>query len=215
MLVKKWMSENLITIRHYESAIKASMLLRDNHIKHLPVIEKDKLVGIVTDSDMLRVSTPSDTLRVEHVMTKNPVTVPWNYTIGEAAETLLKHNISGAPVVGVNGKVVGIITEGDLFKILVPLAGVGEKGIQLALFVADRPGSIKEITDIIRAYGGRMMSILTSYDNAPRGYLRVILRLHGIDRDRFQKMRQIIANKASLLYWVDHRNNMRDIYRVE
>ncbi|MGD8523973.1 MAG: CBS domain-containing protein [Desulfobacterales bacterium] len=215
MLVKKWMSENLITIRPYESAIKASMLLRDNHIKHLPVIEKDKLVGIVTDSDMLRVSTPSDTLRVEHVMTKNPVTVPWNYTIGEAAETLLKHNISGAPVVGVNGKVVGIITEGDLFKILVPLAGVGEKGIQLALFVADRPGSIKEITDIIRAYGGRMMSILTSYDNAPRGYLRVILRLHGIDRDRFQKMRQIIANKASLLYWVDHRNNMRDIYRVE
>jgi acetoin utilization protein AcuB len=215
MLVKKWMSENLITIRPYESAIKASMLLRDNHIKHLPVIEKDKLVGIVTDSDMLRVSTPSDTLRVEHVMTKNPVTVPWNYTIGEAAETLLKHNISGAPVVGVNGKVVGIITEGDLFKILVPLAGVGEKGIQLALFVADRPGSIKEITDIIRANGGRMMSILTSYDNAPRGYLRVILRLHGIDRDRFQKMRQIIANKASLLYWVDHRNNMRDIYRVE
>jgi acetoin utilization protein AcuB len=148
-------------------------------------------------------------------MTKNPVTVPWNYTIGEAAETLLKHNISGAPVVGVNGKVVGIITEGDLFKILVPLAGVGEKGIQLALFVADRPGSIKEITDIIRAYGGRMMSILTSYDNAPRGYLRVILRLHGIDRNKFQKMRQIIARKASLLYWVDHRNNMRDIYRVE
>jgi acetoin utilization protein AcuB len=191
------------------------MLLRDNHIKHLPVMEKDKLLGIVTDSDMLRVSTPSDTLRVEHVMTKNPVTVPWNYTIGEAAEALLRHNISGVPVVGVHGKVVGIITEGDLFKVLVPLAGVGEKGIQLALFAADRLGSIKEITDIICAYGGRMMSILTSYDNAPKGYLRVILRLHGIDRNKFQKMRQIIAKKASLLYWVDHRNNMRDIYRVE
>ena len=215
MLVQKWMNENVITIRAHESAIKASILLKDNNIKHLPVMEKDKLVGIVTDSDMLRVSTPSDTLRVEHVMTKNPVTVPWNYTIGEAAETLLRHNLSGVPVVGVHGKVVGIITEGDLFKVLVPLAGVGEKGIQLALFVVDRPGSIKEITDIIHAYGGRMMSILTSYDNALRGYLRVILRLHGIDRNKFQKMRQIIAKKASLLYWVDHRNNMRDIYRVE
>jgi acetoin utilization protein AcuB len=215
MLVKKWMSENLITIGPHESAIKASMLLRDNHIKHLPVVEKDKLVGIVTDSDMLRISTPSDTLRVEHVMTKNPVTVPWNYTIGEAAETLLKYDISGVPVVGVHDKVIGIITEGDLFKVLVPLAGAGEKGIQLALFAVDRPGSIKEITDIIHDYGGRLMSILTSYDNAPDGFLRVILRLHAIDRDKFQKMRQIIVKKASLLYWVDHRHNMRDIYRVE
>lgn len=54
MLVQKWMSENVITISPHESAIKASILLRDNHIKHLPVVEKDKLVGIVTNSDMLR-----------------------------------------------------------------------------------------------------------------------------------------------------------------
>ena len=121
MLVQKWMSENVITIGPHDSAIKASILLRDNKIKRLPVVEKGKLVGIVTRIDLQRLSPPSDTLRVEHVMTKNPVTVPWNYTIGEAAETLLKHNISGVPVVGVNGRVIGIITKGDLFKVLVPL----------------------------------------------------------------------------------------------
>ena len=215
MLVQKWMSENVITIGPHESVIKATILLRDNKIKRLPVVKKDKLVGIVTDKDVRRVSLPSDNLKVENIMTKNPVAVPWNYTIGETAETLLRYNISGVPVVGLENQVIGIITEGDLFKVLVPLTGVGDKGIQLALFVMDRPGSIKGITDIIRANGGRMMSILTSYDSAPRGYLRVILRLHGVDRDKFQKMREIIAKKACLLYWVDHRNNMRDIYRVE
>jgi acetoin utilization protein AcuB len=215
MLVQKWMSEKVITIGPNTSVIKASILLKDNNIKHLPVMEKEKLVGILTESDIQRISIPSDTLKVEHVMTKNPVSVPWNYTIGEAAETLLKHNISGAPVVGDHGKVRGIITKGDLFRVLVPLAGVGEKGIQLALLVEDRPGSIKEIIDMIRVDGGRLMSVLTSYDNAPKGYLRVILRAYGIDRDKFQKVREAIGKKASFLYWVDHRNNLRDIYRVE
>jgi acetoin utilization protein AcuB len=215
MLVQKWMSQNVIRIRPSESAIKASIILKDSNINHLPVTKNDTLVGIVTCSDLQRVSPPSETLRVEHVMTRNPITVPWNYTIGEVAEILLRHNISGVPVVGGDGKIVGIITRGDLFRALVPHVGMGEKGIQIALLGVDRPGSIKDITDVIRANGGRIVSVLSSYDNAPPGYLRVILRLHGIDRDKFKKMRQILAKKASLLYWVDHRNNMRDIYRVE
>ena len=215
MLVKKWMSKNVVSVGPNATAIKALILLNENNIARLPVISGGKLVGILTERDLKRASFPSETLKVENVMTRNPVTVFWNNTISEVAETLLKHNISGVPVTGAQGELIGIITKDDLFRVLVTHTGVKEKGIHFALLADDRAGSIKEITDIIRANGGRVMSILTSYEDAPKGYLRVYLRMHGIDRDKFRKMRRDIAQKATFLYWVDYRHNMRDIYRVE
>jgi len=215
MLVKKWMAKDTITVGPNNTAIKALILLNENNIKRLPVIEDGKLVGIVTERDLKRTSFPSETLKVGDVMTRNPVTVRWNCTISEVAEILLKHNISGVPVTADQGELLGIITKGDLFRVLVTHTGAADKGIDLALLVKDQPGAIKDITDIIRAFGGRMMSALTNYNNAPEGYLRVYLRMYGIDRDKFHKMREIIAKKATFLYWVDYRNNMRDIYRVE
>ena len=151
-------------------------------------------------------------MNVADIMTRNPVTVPWNFTVGEAAEVLLKHNISGVPVIDRHGKVVGIITKGDLFRVLVPLTGVGKKGIQFALLVADRRGTIKEITDLIRENGGRMMSVLTSYDEAPKDYIKLYLRMHGLERQKLKTLVNNIRDRASLLYMVDHRENTREIY---
>ena len=215
MLVKKWMSENVITVGPNDTVIKALIVLNENNIKRLPVISNGNLVGIVTERDLKRATLPSDTLKVENVMTRNPVTVIWNYTISEVAEILLKYNISGVPVVGAQGELLGIITKDDLFRVLVTHTGAEEMGILLALLVIDRSGAIKEITDIIREHGGRIMSVLTNYNNAPKGYLRVYLRMYGIDREKFHHMREIIAKKTTFLYWVDYRNNTRDIYRIE
>lgn len=215
MLVKKWMSKNPITIGPNNTVIKALILLNENNITRLPVVEDGKLIGIVTERDLKRASFPSETLKVENVMTRNPVTVLWNHTISEVAETLLKHNISGVPATNAQGELIGIITKDDLFRVLVTHTGVKEKGILLALVVIDQSGAIKDVTDIIRANGGRMMSLLTHYNNAPKGYLRVYIRIYGIDRDKFHKIRELIAEKATFLYWVDYRNNMRDIYRAE
>lgn len=209
------MAKDTITVGPNNTAIKALILLNENNIKRLPVIEDGKLVGIVTERDLKRTSFPSETLKVGDVMTRNPVTVRWNYTISEVAETLLKHNISGVPVTGEQGELLGIITKGDLFRVLVTHTGLADKGIHLALLVNDQPGAIKDITDIISAFGGRMMSVLTNYNNAPEGCLIVYLRMYGIDRNKFHEIRGSIAKKATLLYWVDYRNNMRDIYRVE
>jgi acetoin utilization protein AcuB len=215
MIVKKWMTKDTITVGPHNTAIKALILLNENNIKRLPVIEGGKLVGIVTEQDLKRTSFPSETLRVGDVMTPNPVTVRWDRTISEVAEILLKNNISGVPVTGDQGELLGTITKGDLFRVLVTHTGIADKGIDLALLVKDQPGAIKDITDIIRDSGGRMMSVLTNYNNAPEGYLRVYLRMYGIDRDTFDEIRGSIAKKTTLLYWVDYRNNMRDIYRVE
>jgi acetoin utilization protein AcuB len=212
MLVKDWMSKNLITVKATDSVIKAQILLNEHNISRLLVMQEGDLVGIITDKDIRRLSTPSETLRVKNIMTPNPLTVPWNYTIGEAAEILLEHNISGVPVLGHHGKVSGIITKGDLFRVLVPLTGVGSRGIQLSLFCTDRRGAIKEVTDIIRESGGRIMSVLTSYNDAPKGSVKLYLRMYGLDRKKLETLKQKLKEKTTLLYIVDRRKNTREFY---
>jgi len=225
MLVKNWMSKPAITINAEASMHDAIKLLKNHNIKMLPVMEKGKLVGIVTDRDIKRASASDATsleiheliyliskIKIQEIMTKNPITVPQDYTVEETAEILLKHNISGVPVIDQYRDVVGTITQNDIFRILISLTGAEKRGIQFGVEVEDRPGSIKEVTDIIREYGGRMASILTTYDRAPEGFRRVYIRMYGIDRFKINKLKEAIREKASLLYLVDRREVHRETF---
>ncbi|MBU0987156.1 MAG: CBS and ACT domain-containing protein [Proteobacteria bacterium] len=225
MLVKNWMSTPVISVDANDSMEHAIKLLKQHNIRMLPVMQKNKLVGILTDRDLKR-SSASDatsleihelnyllsTIKAKDIMTKKPITVPMDYTVEETAEILLKHKISGVPVVDSFNQLVGIITQSDLFRIIISLTGVGSRGIQFGVEVEDRPGSIKEITDTIREYGGRMVSVLTSHKMAPQGYRRVYIRMFGIDRFKIHRLKEDIEQKANLLYMVDHRDKGREIF---
>jgi acetoin utilization protein AcuB len=225
MLVKDWMSKPAITIDVNASMNDAIKLFKKNNIKMLPVMEKDKLVGIITDRDIKRASASDATtleihellyliskIMIKEIMTKNPVTVSPDYTVEETAEVLLKHNISGVPVVDHYGTIVGVMTQNDIFKTIISLTGVEKRGIQFGMEVEDRPGSIKEVTDIIREYGGRMASILTSYDMVPKGFRRVYIRMYGIDRFKIDRLKEALKEKARLLYMVDRREVTRETF---
>ena len=225
MLVSKWMSKNVITIDVDDSMQEAVKLMKQRDIRMLPVLKKRKLVGVVTDRDLKRASASDATtldvhellylvskIKVGNIMTKDPITVPQNFTVEETAVVLLKNKISGAPVVDQNGQLVGTITQTDLFRVLVSLTGVGKGGIQFAFQLEDRPGSIKEVADVIRLYGGRMVSILTSYEDVPDGYRKVFIRMHSIVRVRLQQLKEELSYKAALIYMVDHRENIREIF---
>jgi acetoin utilization protein AcuB len=138
--------------------------------------------------------------------------VPPDYTAEETALVLLDGKIFGAPVVDGNGQVVGTITQTDLFRVLISLTGIGNVGIQFGFQVEDKPGTIKEVADIIREHGGRMVSILTSYDDIPEGYRKVYIRMRSIERSRLQKLKDKLSEKAALLYVIDHKENIREIY---
>jgi acetoin utilization protein AcuB len=225
MLVKNWMSKPAVTIDANDFMNDAIKLLKHQNIKMLPVLEKGKLVGIVTDRDLKRASASDATaleihellyliskIKIKEIMTKNPITVPQDYTVEETAEILLKHNISGVPVVDRFRDVVGTITQNELFRILISLTGAEKRGIQFGVEVEDRPGSIKEVTDIIREYGGRMASILTSYDMAPEGFRRVYIRMYGIDRFNLNRLKEKLGEKARLLYMIDRRETARETF---
>ena len=206
---------------------EATKLLKEHDIRILPVMKKGKLVGIVTDRDLKRASASDATtlevhellyllsrIKVKKIMTKNPITVPLDYTVEETAEVLLENKISGVPVVDNEGKIVGTITETDLFRAMMSLTGLKSKGILFAFQLEDRPGSIKEVADIVREYGGRIASILSSYDRVQKGYRKAYIRMYGIDRIKLPQLKEELKEKATMLYMVDLRENKREIYSL-
>jgi acetoin utilization protein AcuB len=68
------------------------------------------------------------------------------------------------------------------------------------------------VADIIRGFGGRMVSILTAYEGVPNGYRRVYIRMGNIDRSRLQKLKDSLGTKASLLYMIDRQESIREIF---
>jgi acetoin utilization protein AcuB len=227
MLVKNWMSKNIVTVDVNDSMMDATKKLKENDIRLLPVMKKGKLVGIISDGDLKRASASDATtlevhellylisrIKARDIMTKDPATVPFDYTIGETAELLLEKKISGVPVVDHDGRIVGIITEADIFMAIISLTGLKKRGIQFALELEDRPGSIKAVTDIIREHGGSMASIMSSYDLAKEGCRKVYIRMYGIDRLKLPQVKKELKEKATLLYMVDLRENKREIYAL-
>lgn len=226
MLVKNWMSRNVVTVSPEDSMETAVQRMRDHHIRLLPVIMKrDVLVGIVTDRDIKRASASDATtlevhelayllsrIKVKDIMTANPITVRWDQTVEETAQVLLENHISGVPVLGPEGKVAGVITDSDIFRVLIALTGVGKRGIQFALQLEDRPGSIKAAADAIRDHGGRLVSLLTSYEGVPKGYRKVYLRAFSIRRPELDQLLEQLGAQGQLLYMVDHLEDRRIIF---
>jgi acetoin utilization protein AcuB len=225
MLVKNWMSKNVITVDVDASMQNATMLMKMHGIRMLPVVKHGELVGVITDRDLKKASASDATsleihellflltqIKVKDIMTKAPVTVTPDWTIEETAELLLKHKISGVPVVGGKKAIVGVITQTDVFRVLISLTGIEKGGIQFSLRVEDKPGTIKAVADLIREYGGQIVSILSSYDKMPAGYRMVYLRMRHIDRSRLDDLLEKLKKKAVLQYLIDHRENRREYF---
>ncbi len=222
MLVKGWMTSDVMTIDEDTSMMKASQIMKENNIRRLPVMHKGKLVGMVTDRDIKEASPSKATtldvhelyyllseLKVKDIMSKNVFTIGPEETVEKAAVKMLEHRISGLPVVNDKGKVVGMITQGDIFKVLVSLTGIYRGGIQFAFNLEDRPGSIKEVGDLIRKHGGRMVSILTSYDMCDEGCRHVYIRIKEIAEDKLKALTEDLDKNFILLYMV--KDSLKDV----
>lgn len=131
-LVKDWMTRQVVTVSPEASLPAAHRLMKDNNIRRLPVLQDGKLVGIVTRGDV-RGAEPSEAsslsiweinyllakLKIKEIMTHNLLTVAEDMTLGEVANIMLENKVSGLPVVDSGGKVIGIVTESDIFRMIV------------------------------------------------------------------------------------------------
>ena len=225
MLVKKWMSEDVAAVDADDSMQQAINLMKERHSRLLPVLKNSQLVGVISDGDLKKASASSvvpldvqDLLyltyktKIRDIMSRDPVTVPLDHTVEEAAQVLLKNNISGAPVVDRKGRVAGIITRDHVFRVLLSLTGPEDRGVQFAFRVKDRLGAVKELLDVIRGNGGRTASVLSTHEEAVPGHRNVYIRAFNIDRAKMPQTIKELREKADMLYMVDHREGKREIY---
>ncbi|MCL4503916.1 MAG: CBS and ACT domain-containing protein [Deltaproteobacteria bacterium] len=218
MPVQDYMSKDLITINEDTSIMKASKLMKQKGIKHLPIMRKGRLMGIVSDR-VLKEATPSkattldihemyyllDQIKVKSLMPKRLYTIGPEQTVEKAAAVMLKHDISALPVVDQEGNLEGIISKGDIFRAFVSISGINNAALAMGFLLKDEPGSIKEITDVIRAYGGRLGSILTAYEGAPEGFRKVFIRAREIKDEK--ALQKELESKAKMLYFLHEKVN--------
>jgi acetoin utilization protein AcuB len=170
MLVKDRMSKPVISVSPDVPILDALNLMQREHIRRMPVIKEGKMVGIVSDKDLLN-AAPSDAttlsvwemnylvskIKVGDVMTREVRTVEEDTPIEEAARIMADNKIGGLPVMR-DGKVVGLITETDLFKILLEFMGARENGLRVTAVVPDRLGELAAVTEAIAQAGGSFIS---------------------------------------------------------
>lgn len=170
MLVGVRMSKPVITISPDMPINEALNLMKRDRIRRTPVVHDGKLVGIVSDKDLLNASpSPATSLSVwemnyllskitvKDVMTRKVLTVNEDTPIEEAARIMADNKIGGMPVMR-DSKVVGIITETDLFKIFIELMGAREKGVRATVTIHEQTGKLAEITKAVAENGGNFIA---------------------------------------------------------
>ncbi len=191
MYVSDWMTKRVYTVSPDDYLSDAIALMRERRIKHVPVVKGGKLRGIISDRD-IKEFTPSkattlDIYELHYLLAKTQIkdimqtkvsTIAPDTPVEEAAMLLLDRNIGCLPVVD-EGKIMGIISDRDIYRALVDITGVRHGGHRVCVTIEDRPGSIKEVADIIRRHNYRLQGILTSYEGVKDGYRRVVIRTKG------------------------------------
>ncbi len=159
MRIKHWMIKDVITISPEATVEDAIQLMKKHSIRHLPVTEGDKLVGLVTESSIRQYALPAvmEKLPIREVMIINPITVDAEATIDEAARLIYRYKIGGLPVLQ-EGRLVGIITVTDLLEAFIELMGILRSSSRIDVVPAGE-SSFEEVLDIIRSQGGRIISV--------------------------------------------------------
>lgn len=172
MLVGNRMTSNPITCKPDLSIAEAMEWMKREKVRRFPVVDDmGKLVGIVTDKDLVHASPSSATslsmwevsyllskVKVAEVMTKKVITIEEDCPIEEAARLMADSKIGGLPVMR-DGMLVGIITESDLFKVFLELFGARQKGIRLTLLAPYYKGSLAQISSAITERGGLILAM--------------------------------------------------------
>jgi len=173
-VVEKWMAKQVITVRPQDEIIKAFELMQEHGIRHLPVVEREALRGLVTDRDIRLalipspLSSPEDPVyhlgavtRVEEIMTTDLITVVPSTTVEEAAKLMAKYKIGAVPVVE-HGKLIGILTETDIIHVFIEMLEILQSSSRIDVVLGENPGALDEVSAILRQNQIKVISVSMS-----------------------------------------------------
>lgn len=189
MFVRDCMTPNPITVRPESDPLAALALLKAGSFRHLPVVDNQgSLVGIVEQADielfLSQAGSPSVYKRnyhVEQLMITSVISVQPDCPLEDAAMHMVQHKIGSLPVVD-SGRLVGIITETDIFKRFAAILGGGTDLLRLTVQVADVPGQLAELAGRIAGVQGNISSVV-AYPASHPGRMNFTLRVEGTNKE--------------------------------
>ena len=213
MPVKNWMTTDVVSVGPDTSLLKVGKLMKDHHIRRIPVVDENgQVIGIISDRDVRDASPSKATtldmyemhyllaeLKAKNIMTAKPITVKPTDTVEQAALIMLDNKVGGLPVVDDSGKLVGIISDHDVFKALVDITGARLGGLQFAIELPDQPGTARPLFDLLRAHNARLLSVLT-VSNA-EGNRQLFIRVRDLENSKAeQELMDGVGKLGKVLY---------------
>ena len=216
MLVRDWMTKNVITLGLKTTVVDAAEIMRTKRVRQFPVIdEKGGLAGIVSDRD-IRDAMPSKylpgdsasggslgSLRAADIMTSEPMRVSPLTPVDMVADILMRHKFGGLPVVDEAGRLVGIITVADVFRFLCTASGVQRGGPQLAVRMEAKPGPLSGMLEFLRSEGVRFGSVFTSHDPADPAFRNAYVRIVDLGEHSLDSLLAAMKNHYAVLFYVE------------
>jgi acetoin utilization protein AcuB len=206
MLVGKRMKHPVISIPPDMPIVEALNLMKRERIRRTPVVKDGKLMGIVSDKDLLNASpSPATSLSVwemnyllskitvREVMTKNVLTVSEDTPIEEAARIMADNKIGGLPVMR-GDHIVGIITETDLFKIFLELMGARELGVRVTAIISDEKGTLARLTQAIANCGGNFIAF-GQFQGEDSSNRLVTMKVQDIQVEQFREILEPVVEQ--------------------
>jgi acetoin utilization protein AcuB len=197
MYVKNRMTANPYTLSPDATVEEALSLMKSKDIRRIPVVKNGKLMGIITERKLLEFSpSPATSLsvyesrevlsktKIETIMSKNVITVSPDNLVEEAALKMRVNDIGGIPVLD-KDKVVGIITETDIFDAFIELMGFRDVGSRLTVEAEDSPGILADIAMVIKNFGVNITHLAISGGGSGRS--SVVIRVNTLNTDEMIK----------------------------
>lgn len=193
MKVRHWMIKELITVSPEDTLEKALQLMKLHSIRHLPVVEDGRLVGLVTESTIRQYARPEELGRpLREIMILNPITVSPDTTVDAAARIIYRHKIGSLPVVE-GDRLVGIITITDILEAFIELMGLLRASSRLDV-IPREPEGLDGVLEIIRAHGGKVISI--GMDMEPTGERIYFIRLERMPLEPLASALEVAGHRV-------------------
>lgn len=208
MFVRNNMISNPFTISPDQTIPDAHEIMTNHNVRRLPVVKNGKLVGVVSKEDIIQASPSKATTfsmgeityllsktKISQIMSRNLITISSNALLEEAALLMRDNNVSFLPVVD-DGKLVGIITESNIFDAFIELLGFREPGTRLTVEVDDAPGIMSNLTSIIGNYGANITHVAI-YRGA-HGKSAIVIGINSLNTEEMEK--SIESHGYKILY---------------
>ncbi len=217
MLVRDWMTVNVLSLGVNSSVMDAAEILHEKNIRQFPVLDrKGKLVGIVSDRDirdaMPSKFIPSDnisekggglyTLTAGDIMTMDPISVTSDMAMDAVAEILVKHRIGGLPVLD-GEELKGIITQADVLRFLCAASGSMRGGTQFGIRLPARPGPLSDLLIDFKEMGIAFDSVFTAHDHNEPGSRNAYIRIEDMGDKSLEQVLEALQQKFEILFYVN------------